>query len=547
METVAELKNLTFIFESNVAPEKIKNLEMCIEEIVSRRSASEINECISILKSLCLTSLDHEPLNRVFCLMLLYKVSTEEGQDMLARWRDMLSFFSGDKKAKAVETLTIIANSPRFNSYERLYTATTLYNHFYLEYCYDCFKTIAFDEEVIVDHRMEAIRYLFASEEHRESAQNILLDIIESQSIDSSIRYRFIAGFITTTGIATVLNQSKIKIPYDEEFVYGLQKVFFFNDDNSPRERILSGQHLLQMDIVSESEKNEVLDILLDFAKNDELIDNVRADAADVCMRLGYDERRMEARKVIKEIGYDAIQNKKGVGTIAELSKTIYNDSQNIHLFTKQIDIFIEKMIKETDIQLKTYNDVHTEVVQVIKRYVKDNTEKFKALRALNRISVDTAHFTSHRVTLAEIFVHVWLRICLHPEEIREELCKRLVEELVDMSETCSSGHSGRFINILSSYDIDLKITWDEQIQSNIVGRLNARIRDHPHEDVKEQLLTATTAFAEDEDKRMYNAFLHICIPDIRNEMKGEFVGEGYMTEDEFDEAFEKAVLYHGF
>ena len=61
--------------------------------------------------------------------------------------------------------------------------------------------------------------------------------------------------------LSAVLTSLKIDntlvVPYDEEFVFALQVIFFYNDKNGIRERILSGQHMLQMQCVSQEEKKE--------------------------------------------------------------------------------------------------------------------------------------------------------------------------------------------------------------------------------------------------------------------------------------------------
>ena len=47
-----------------------------------------------------------------------------------------------------------------------------------------------------------------------------------------------------------------------------------------------------------------------------------------------------------------------------------------------------------------------------------------------------------------------------------------MIEELIDMADTCSSGHISRIINVLSGFDINgmtigINIGWKKQIQSN--------------------------------------------------------------------------------
>ena len=113
-----------------------------------------------------------------------------------------------------------------------------------------------------------------------------------------------------------------------------------------------------------------------------------------------------------------------------------------------------------------------------------------------------------------------------------------MVEELVDMADTCSSGHSGRFINVLSIYDDTIRISWDDQIKSNIVGRLNAKIRDIKDEELQAQVSLGMLEDADEDDKKAYTQFIEKTLKDIKEELHGEFVGEGYVKEKEFLIAF---------
>ena len=56
---------------------------------------------------------------------------------------------------------------------------------------------------------------------------------------------------------------------------------------------------------------------------------------------------------------------------------------------------------------------------------------------------------------------------------------KRLIEELVEMSGTCSSGFAGRLVNVISGFgDFNLRISFRDQIIANFTGRLNAKAKD---------------------------------------------------------------------
>lgn len=497
---------------------------------------------IGIFDRLCLSS-TLTPNDKLDVLVEYIKSVPDAGLDMLSRWRDMLLHLAGKENDDMVDTLVKVTRCPSISSHERIATAVCLYNNCMLHVCYDCFADLACDRSVLVDHRVDACRYLFATqnEDYLQISQESLLEVVDTDEYPSSYRYKIIAGFISRTGISTKLNMIKLRVPYDEDFVYGLQVNFFYNERNDIRERILSGQHLLQMKRILDSERSEVLEVLLSTAQNAKHDDNTRADAADVILRLGDGEAKKLAREIIVELGFGAVDATTS-GSLLSRKRTIYTDRQNIHEFGHQIDTFIEKIINETSVKIKPFHDVHQEVSEHIRRYLSDKEKKFKAFKALNRISIDTARFTRYKVTLAEIFVHVWARICTYEKDIQEELKKRMTEELIDMSDTCSSGHSGRFINVLSEHDISLKISWEEQVRSNIVGRMTARVRDCKDQDLRLKLAMANSELAEDEDRKAYAEFIRENIPSLKEELYNEFVGGKYTSGKDFEEYFNAGV-----
>jgi hypothetical protein len=76
--------------------------------------------------------------------------------------------------------------------------------------------------------------------------------------------------------------------------------------------------------------------------------------------------------------------------------------------------------------------------------------------------------------TLSNIFIKLWCYI--HLSEFKDEMIKRLFEELEDMSGTCSSGFLSRLVNVVSGFDenLSIRISWQDQIISNFVARLNS-------------------------------------------------------------------------
>ena len=468
----------------------------------------------------------------------------DEAKDMVARYRDGLRFHKGKAFTDLSNVIRNLAACCTLENHERMVCAVCLYNNGVLESCYAAFNDIANDINVKVDYRVDSCRYLFGSGEinHKEMAQECLENIVTSDQYSSEYRFGVIASFITKKGINCMMNTGKIRVPYDEEFVYGLQSTFFNRLENGIRERILSGQSLLGMACIDAVDKEDVMTKLLVISQDSTQTENTRADAADVLLRLGTPSFVEKAKDVITDLGGHALATG---STLLQRIRTIYKDSQNAHneSIAACVNTFLEKVLNDpihTSGVIPTFVDVYNEVTGMISTRLVSAREKFSARRSLNRISIDTAVFTKYKVTNADVFVHVWICIKQHPAEEQIELEKRLLQELVDSDDSCSTGHAERYVNVLSAYDVDLRITWADQIKANIVGRLEARIRDHPNNEEKQTIALGALVDADEEDRSVYVKFINTTLDALYVEMFKEFVGEGYIKKEEFDKWFEE-------
>lgn len=506
--------------------------------LIATKSLESVNDAVKILKEICSISQSYSDEVKIEALeqFFISEVTYEDGRDCISRWRDSLPFLRGEILQSALSLLVKVSGATRIPVHERALCASTLFERCYLDEGYNAFKSIAIDELAEWRYRVEGAKYLFASNEetNMEYAQEVLLSVIEDHEITSSNRYSIIVDFISRSGIKSFLNMSKIRVPYDEDFVFCMQEVFFNDEENDIRDRLLSGQHILQMTGIDVDVKETVCNAIVDIAANPKLEQRVRADAADIIVREGVTaEIRTTARKIISEIGGEDVASNSGLSGI----KDVYADTENVHLFTDQVNEFIVSLVTSGR-KVPEFSETYDQVVSELKSKITDRKQKFNALKALHRINIDTATFTEHKATLQEIFLHVWLRINDYEGEKLNVLKKRFFEELCDMSDTCSSGHSSRFINVLSTYDSSLSLKWEDQILSNIKGRLNAAIRKCEDEELKDMIVTAQTEMAETEDIEAYNAFIKKELPSLQAELESEFVGEGHISKAVFDAAF---------
>ncbi len=543
--------------DSTVMATRLKKLED-IEALVRSKDRNKINEALKQYNELCLDQNLSVP-TKIEVIVSFSKHIPEEASEMITRLRDLIPFMMGKFLDSLLQLLAGVAmrTDSGISDHDRSMIGVTLYNRCVLGLYCQCFESIALDEKVDTTYRVEACRFLYGSDqpEYKAIAQECLLDIISFESKKSSeseadvkvksftseMKYKIIAGFISNSGVVSYLNATKIKVPYDEEFLYGLQHAFFHNGDNGARERILSGQHIIQMNgnIVPDTEKLSVEETLLTIASDPTHTENIRADAADVLTRLARKDIAQQARKIIVGMGHSGVSVRNT--NFMERVKTVYNNSQNVHdediNISTTVNEFIETIFTD-DIRLMPFDQAEKEISNLIRSRKMDKAKNFLAYKALTRLAIDTATFSDKEVKLAEIMIAVWMRIKSQPSDARGILETRLIDELVDMGDTCSTGHSFRFVNILNGFGVTIRISFRAQIIANITGRVNAAIRDLTDIDVAAAVSMGMFPEASEDDRKIYREFIKPLLEKIHKDMFTEFVTAKYISETEFSEYF---------
>lgn len=388
--------------------------------------------------------------------------------------------------------------------------------------------------------RTEAITTLMGCETYEKEADVYFCDLVNDQTIECDVRYKIILSLENKTAdllrykmidmfddtnfvkncyeklqknISHIFPKYKSKISdfkfwrevlrrlsYDElslvykdkhpETEYGFEKfiksaqlAFLFDDNNYIYYKILSGQYILQKCSLPPSVSLSVQKRILSFAQDPELEYDRRADSADVILRLGDKDIQEEGRKIIIELG-------RINGTV----RTVFDNAQNVH--SEEVEESVSEALKFlTTLPLKTINKipidfdyVNTQIENMLKKKEKeyrekssdifDQIEKSDKIRlAMNRIQMDRALYSKFNSTLLHILLKVWTYM-VNNEEHFEEMSIRLLEELEEMSNTCSSGYASRLINVISGFgDFNIRISFEDQIIANFTGRLNAKAR----------------------------------------------------------------------
>jgi hypothetical protein len=241
--------------------------------------------------------------------------------------------------------------------------------------------------------------------------------------------------------------------------------------------------------------------------------------------------------------------------------RTIYDNAQNVH--TEEVEESLQKGLeflhsfpiaaKGDTTNMIDFNYVQNEILSLVEAEKKEAERKSnsklhqeradKINTALTRISVDRALYSKYHSTLSNILLRVWTYISTHVH--KDELCKRLLEELVEMAGTCSSGYATRLLNVLSGYgDYNIVLSWRDQITANLAGRLNARIREMDDLMLQEKiLLEMTVNSSEYVDRRNFLAFFRKTLPSLRAELYEEF--KSHVSDVDFDLYFRAAVTMY--
>jgi hypothetical protein len=309
------------------------------------------------------------------------------------------------------------------------------------------------DNELATPYKVEVISMLMKINEYKEESSIYFKQIINKDDIDCDYRYKLI------------LSLERKNIENNKYHLSQSLLTFIENEKNLTMYRILSGQYLLQSFDLENKVKENIYKIILNFSESEEMEYNLRADASDLLLSLGSEEMKIKGREMIMKLG--------GKG------KTISDNKQNVHVkeIEKSVLRILEILCYVPTLKINE-NQIDFEYVEEkIKELINKENDENKINISLNRIRMDRTLYSSLSMTLSVFMVKLWSYIQTH--ENKNEIEKRLLEELEDMAGTCTSGYITRFVNTLSGFgELSISISFEDQIISNFNGRLNAYARD---------------------------------------------------------------------
>jgi hypothetical protein len=199
---------------------------------------------------------------------------------------------------------------------------------------------------------------------------------------------------------------------------------------------------------------------------------------------------------------------------------TVYNDTQNIHNHevNKQAMDVAENLT--TDESLEQKNTLNIEGI-LEKTYKDYDLHKDKIKKSLNRIQTDPARFKND-ITIKSVYDKTCQYIS--KSKHKDELIKRLGDELVEMSNLCSTGHLTRVLNSIQGFDdtpenLKIKMSFGDEIYASLNHYLNKQLQNDTNAD---QLLDDMISDNKNEKKR-YNDFIAEKLNKKYSEMKNDY------------------------
>jgi hypothetical protein len=396
------------------------------------------------------------------------------------------------------------------------------------------------DDSIPTPVKIDVVCMLMGSEKYKLNAKEYFLNIINDQNVNCDFRFKSILS------LENLDNDKQLSV----DKTYFLREsclAFLHNTKNMTMYRILSAQYLLQKCKLEDPNLiTDIEQILLSIAKDEELDNNLRADAADCLLNLGTsDEIRYDARDIIICLG---VTNR--------MKKTIYDNSQNVHTkefeesITKALEFLSSIPLLKIDKMDITFDYVDAQIKSMMdkeKRIDKTYDDQCKMVElALNRIQIDNALYSKYNCSLVNILLKVWTYITSHV--CQEEMKKRLYEELIDMSGTCSTGFASRLVNSISGFgDFNFNMSWEDQIVANFTGRLNDKIRKITETWITNDYIECIfKSILQDSCKLEKQLSERISSHDISNLMTEFFHGNNIYTENEgLDNVSKDEIISH--
>lgn len=492
---------------------------------------------------------DHNTDTRLQYIKDLFSLDVQSCYDVIESCCHILSIIEGvieqskdeniviEEERKFSNMASLIHKIIYIDAYDirlRYNCAVTLFTHALLDEWISAFRFIADNKTVPDIYRIDACVYLVynGSEESLSIAKSCIVEVLTNYTYESSYRFSVLCKFSMKDGaLRSTMYSHKLKVKRNDEFIEPLFMDFVRDTNNGIEEIILGSQHIL----VYSTNTDYIADvnaILIGIARSGEMFHEHRSMAIDVIFNFSKDDViKREAEDIFNSIRYEDV-----------VIKTVYNDKENVHNSTisSTVRSLIKKLYRERkDSEIDVLN-VFSQVTEYIHEHKYKPEDIDKVYKALNRITVDTALFTNPKrnITIGRILSMAWSKIL--ESEHKKELQKRLVEEFIEMYNTCSSGYAARIINVFSGIDENytINISFKDEIEAIVKQRVIKSMSSIEDEELREQIIDGMTFKTESEHLELYIDFITELFSVIKTELHKEY--RDYLDKNEFEIIFKE-------
>lgn len=266
---------------------------------------------------------------------------------------------------------------------------------------------------------------------------------------------------------------------------------------------------------VQESDTERYYSALYNIAMHPNLPTNCRADAADMLLRIP---------KYVQV----------GANIISMFANSVnpYESAQTAHY----IDVSdIADKLSENPLAVNLEKDWGAVCKILLKdaKALPDASLFPKIARAIIRISIDSTRYTKQQWTSRQALMRVW-HTCQSSEN-SNDMIVRLLEELAESADTCSSGHFVRILNSLSGFqNFSSTLSFAKAVQFRIRYLLN-------EEAANDDNLLLSLANPDALKDPVFKDFIRNKLGNIVQQVKQEYLVAGY-TDTDIDETIVLAV-----
>ena len=198
---------------------------------------------------------------------------------------------------------------------------------------------------------------------------------------------------------------------------------------------------------------------------------------------------------------------------------TVYDDTQNVHNHTinETVIASAQNIMSQAGTPAPMVH-VERELEQYYPDYQK---KKDKIQSSLNRIRSDPSKFRGD-TTIAQVFDRIVSIIST--SRYKQEMWRRLGEELVEMNQLCATGHLSRIVNVIQGFDdvppeFHIKMDPKDEIFANLSNYITMNVQESGEAD---KLLES---MIDPEDRSLFIGFVCIILKPKVEELQKEYQG----------------------